>query len=308
MIKKVIITGANGFLGSALTNFLANIGVKVIAVVRNENSSIERINQNKNIEIIYCELSEIEKLEGLITDRDIDVFYHLAWSGVSDSQRDDYHSQINNIKYTCDCVELCRILSCEAFVLASSLWEYECYKTMQAEEPVKLSSLYSSAKIAANFMSRTLCNNYGIKYISGIITNIYGVGETSSRLINSTIRKILNKEETRFTSSTQTYDFIYIDDAVKAFYNIGLMGKNNKSYYIGSLNPRPLKDFLNILKNSIDKEIELGIGKIPQNGIHLSYTMFDINAVKNDTGFEPKISFEEGIKKTIDWIKSQKEL
>ncbi|MEH7254908.1 NAD-dependent epimerase/dehydratase family protein, partial [Neobacillus niacini] len=129
MIKKVIITGANGFLGSALTNFLANIGVKVIAVVRNENSSIERINQNKNIEIINCELSEIAKLKELITARDIDVFYHLAWSGVSDSHRDDYHSQIKNIKYTCDCVEFCRILSCKAFVFASSLWEYECYKT-----------------------------------------------------------------------------------------------------------------------------------------------------------------------------------
>lgn len=302
----MIITGANGFLGSALTNFLANIGVKVIAVVRNENSNIERINQDKNIEIIYCDLSEIANVKELITDRDIDVFYHFAWVGVS--ERGDYHSQINNIKYTCDCVELCRNLSCKAFVFASSLWEYECYKAMQEEEPIKLSSLYSSAKIAANFMSRTLCNNYGIKYISGIITNVYGVGETSSRLINSTIRKLLNKEETQFTSSTQTYDFIYIDDAVKAFYNIGLMGKNNKSYYIGSLNPRPLKEFLNILKNCIDKEFKLGFGKLPQNGIHLDYNIFDIKAVKNDTGFEPKVSFEEGIKKTIDWIKCQKEL
>jgi len=307
-MKKVIITGANGFIGSALTNFLANKGIKVFSIVRNENSDTDRINKNDNIEIIFCDLSEIAKLDQLILDRNIDVFYHLAWSGVSDANRNNYHSQTNNIMYTCDCVELCKNINCRTFVFASSLWEYECYKSMSELEPVKLSSLYSSAKIAANFMSRTLCNNYDINYRVGIITNVYGAGETSTRLINSTIRKLLNNEETQFTSSTQTYDFIYIDDAVQAFYNIGLKGINNKSYYIGSLNPRPLKDFLNVLKNCIDKEIELGIGKIPQSGIHLDYSMFDLYAVRNDTGFEPGISFEEGINKTIECIKSQKEL
>src|SRR5665648_308720 len=208
IMKKVIITGANGFIGSALTNFLANKGIKVFSIVRNENSDTDRINKNDNIEIIFCDLSEIAKLDQLILDRDIDVFYHLAWSGVSDANRNNYHSQINNIMYTCDCVELCKNINCRTFVFASSLWEYECYKTMSELGPVKLSSLYSSAKIAANFMSRTLCNNYDIHYRVGIITNIYGAGETSMRLINSTIRKLLSKEETQFTSSTQTYDFI----------------------------------------------------------------------------------------------------
>jgi nucleoside-diphosphate-sugar epimerase len=307
-MKKVIITGANGFFGSALTNFLANKGVKVFAIVRNENSNIDRINQNENIEIIHCGLNEIKKLDQFIFDRDIDVFYHLAWSGVSDTNRNNYQAQTNNIMYTCDCVELCKNISCGTFVFASSIWEYECYKTMSELDPVKLASLYSSAKIAANFMSRTLCNNYNINYMTGIITNIYGTGETSARLINSTIRKLLNNEETQFTYSTQTYDFIYIDDAVQSFYNIGLKGTNNTSYYIGSLKPRPLKDFLNIIKNCIDEEADLGIGKIQQSGIHLDYNMFDLYAVKNDTGFESRISFEAGINKTIEWIKYQKEL
>ncbi|MCZ8532013.1 NAD-dependent epimerase/dehydratase family protein [Psychrobacillus psychrodurans] len=306
-MKKVIITGANGFIGSSLTNYLSAKGIKVFAIVKNVHSNIGRLNKNKNIEIIYSGMDEILKLNELIPDRDIDVFYHFAWSGVSDSNRINYHSQTDNIKYTCHCVEASNNLGCKTFIFASSLWEYECYKTMSELEPVGLSSLYSSAKIAANFMARTLCNNLEINYMAAIITNIYGIGETSPRLINSTIRKLLNKEETQFTSSTQTYDFIYIDDAVKAFYYIGLKGVNNKSYYIGSAEPMPLKNFLNILKNCVDKEIELGIGKIAQKGIHLDYKMFDLNAVKVDTGFEPEISFETGINKTIEWLKNQKE-
>lgn len=307
-MEKVIITGANGFIGSALTNYFAFKGIKVFAIVRNENSNIARINKNENIDIIYCDLSKIVNLDKLILDRDIDVFYHLAWSGVADENINKYKSQINNINYTCKCVELCKKIRCKSFVFASSVWEYECYKTMNELDPVKLSSLYSSSKIASNFMGRTLCNNYNIKYNSGIITNIFGPGERSARLINTTIKKLLNNEETQFTDSRQTYDFIYIDDAVKAFYNLGLYGINNKSYYIGTLKPRPLKEFLYIIKNCIDKEIELGIGKSKQNGIYLDYNMFDLYAIKDDTGFEPKISFEEGINKTIEWIKSQKEL
>jgi len=307
-MKKVIITGASGFIGSALTNFFAFEGIKVFAIVRNENSNIARINKNENIEIIYCDLSEVVKLDELIPDRDIDVFYHLAWSGVADANINKYNSQINNIKYTCECVDLCKKISCKAFVFASSIWEYEGYKTMNELDPVKLSSLYSSAKIASNYMARTLCNNYDIKYNRVIITNIYGPGEISTRLINTTIRKLLNNEETQFTDSRQTYDFMYIDDAVKAFYYIGLYGVNNKSYYLGSFNPRPLKEFLYIIKNCIDEEIELGIGKSKQSGIYLDYNMFDLYAIKEDTGFEPKTSFEEGIKRTIKWIKSQKEL
>ncbi|WP_462411699.1 NAD-dependent epimerase/dehydratase family protein [Neobacillus sp. Marseille-QA0830] len=305
-MRKVIITGANGFIGSALANYLANKGVRVFAIVRNKDSNIDRINKQENIEIVYCELSRIKELPSLILEKDFDAFYHFAWSGVSDHQKNVYPSQINNIHTTCDCVEVCNAMNCQSFIFASSLWEYECLATMKAEEPVKLSSLYSSAKIAAHFMGRTLCNHYGIRFMAGIITNAYGVGETSDRLVISTIRKLLNKEETAFTSSTQTYDFIYIEDTAEAFYQMGLNGKNNKSYYIGSMNPRPLKEFLLIIKDCMDKDIELGIGKLPQNGIHLDYSIFDLYALKKDTGFAPKTTFEDGIHKTVNWLKSQR--
>ena len=307
-MKKVIITGANGFIGSALTNYFADKGIKTFAVVRNKSSNIDRINKSENINIIYCDLNEIAELNELILDRDIDVFYHFAWEGVSDENINKYDSQINNIKSTCECVELCNQIKCRKFIFASSIWEYECYKSMSEIEPVKLSSLYSSAKIAANFMSHTLCNNYDISYMTGIITNVYGPGENSARLINTTIKKLLNNEETQFTDSTQTYDFIYIDDVIRAFYYMGLQGVNNKSYYIGSMDPRPLKDFLNILKNCIDQKINLGIGHLKQKGIYLDYSIFDLKALNIDTGFKPMTTFENGINKTIEWIKSQKEI
>ena len=100
------------------------------------------------------------------------------------------------------------------------------------------------------------------------------------------------------------YDFIYIDDAAEAFCRIGEKGISNRTYYIGSLNPKPLREFLLEMRDAIDPRIEIGLGEIPFGGISLTYKEFDVNAVKNDTGFIPKVSFKEGIKKTAIWIKN----
>ena len=83
---------------------------------------------------------------------------------------------------------------------------------------------------------------------------------------------------------------------------IGEKGKNNKTYYIGSQEPKPLKEFLLTMRDLVDPNIMIGLGEIPFNGVSLSYKEFDINAVKDDTGFVPQISFKEGIDNTIAWL------
>lgn len=304
-VKTAIVTGANGFIGGHLTNFLSSRGIKVYAIVKDGDSDIQRIKQSPIVHIIYCNLKDIAVLPELIDDREIDVCFHFGWTGVSGEQRKDYVSQIRNIEYACACARVCAGMNCKTFIFASSIWEYECYHIMRRLEPAKPETVYSTAKIAASFMTRTLCNTLNVTYISAVITNVYGPGESSPRLINSTIRKLLNGEKTKFTSCTQTYDFIYIDDAVEAFYQLAASGTNNQSYYIGSLKPRPLRESLIELRDCIDSSRHLGIGELSHEGIHLHYDKFDIEAIKRDTGFEPKMSFKDGIRNTVAWIQAR---
>ena len=102
------------------------------------------------------------------------------------------------------------------------------------------------------------------------------------------------------------YDFIYIDDAVEILVAIGKMGISNKTYYIGSLNPRPLKEFLYELRDQVDPHAKIGLGELPFEGVSLTYTEFNIYAVQEDTGYVPKVSFSQGIQKTIKWMKGNK--
>jgi len=303
IMKKVIVTGANGFVGAALCKELCNQGIKVIAVVRDNNENISSIQFLNDITITYCDLSEFKHLDRYISDRNVDALYHLAWVGTSGPLRGDCDVQMNNVKFTCDTVRACHTLGCKRFVFASSIMEYEVEALMATDETPKINTLYSSAKVAADYMARTIAGSLGIEYIRTVISNIYGPKEMSPRLINTSIRRLLNGEHCSFSHGEQLYDFIYVDDAARAFVAIGKRGKANKTYYIGSQNPRPLKEFLLELRNQVDPNIDIGLGEIPFDGVSLTYKEFDIFAVKNDTGFVPAVDFSTGIKNTISWIR-----
>ncbi|MGN8631777.1 NAD-dependent epimerase/dehydratase family protein [Blautia sp. HCP3S3_G3] len=302
-MRKAIVTGANGFIGTALCKELSRQGISVIAVVRNKEENVSSIESLRGLRIVYSDLSEFKNLHEVISDRDVDVLYHLAWVGSAGPLRGNAEVQFNNIKYTCDTVEACSKMDCKRFVFASSIMEYEIEAVMSTDATPGINTLYSSAKVSADYMARTIAGSLGIDYIRAVISNIFGPGELSPRLVNTSIRKLLNGEHCAFSAGEQTYDFIYIDDAAKTFVAIGEKGVANRTYYIGSQNPKPLKEFLCELRDQVDPNIEIGLGEIPFNGVSLTYNEFNIHAVKEDTGFVPTVSFSEGIQNTIKWIK-----
>ena len=103
-MKKAIVTGANGFIGTALCKELANQGIEVIAIVRNEEENIEGIANLPRLGVVYCDLAEFKNLADYVKEQDIDVLYHLAWVGSAGVLRGDINVQIQNIQYTCDTV------------------------------------------------------------------------------------------------------------------------------------------------------------------------------------------------------------
>ena len=300
VINRIIVTGANGFLGTALCKKMADNGVFVYAIVKPGSEYDKEFDQNEHISVFFCDMADYNSLDNIITDRGFDIMYHLAWKGSSGILRGDYRLQISNIQNSAEAVEVCEKLGCKRFVFAASIMEYEIEAIINADKKSGISTIYSSSKKAADYICRSVADSKGVEYIRLLISNVFGPGERSERLINSTIRKILNGEHCSFSSGDQMYDFIYIDDAIEEFIAVGKSGKHNKTYYIGTLEPKPLKEFLISLRDQINPSIELGIGDIPFDGVSLTYKEFDVNSVSKDTGYKPKVQFDEGIKRTID--------
>lgn len=302
-MKKVIVTGATGFLGKAVTEELVQAGVTVYAIVRDIKKA-SCFQNNPLIQVIVCDMDEIDQLEKRITSRNFDAFYHFAWKGTTGKSREDYTLQLSNVGDTCKAVEVAHQLGCDKFIFAGSLMEYESMKYIpQNQSKPVLNYIYRTAKLTAHFMAKAVAVSLNQNFISTIISNVYGCGEISPRLINSSLKKMIHNEKTDFTPAEQLYDFIYIEDAARAFSAIGENGIPYSEYYIGNREIKPLKEYLMEMRDCVDKKLELGIGKIPFDGISLSYEEFNRDQLYNDTGFKADISFSEGICKTIAWLR-----
>ena len=168
--------------------------------------------------------------------------------------------------------------------------------------------IYGGGKTIAHIMCMSVAANIGIDLIWPEITNAYGVGERSPRMVNTTIQKCIRGEAPQFTAGTQNYDFVYIDDVARAFRMIGENGKPFHEYLIGSSTARPLKEFLLEMQAAIAPNLKFVFGDIPFTGVDLPLAKFDCSETEKDTGFRAQIRFGEGCRRTMEWLKSQEEV
>lgn len=300
---KAVVTGASGFVGAWLVNELLSRGDDVTVIVRDEKRLPD--DWKNKVHIVAASLEELLELDmDKFQTKKYDIFFHLAWAGTFGTERTNITLQLKNVQAACDAVHLASHLSCRRFVNAGSIMEYEAiqYITKDGSSP-GMGNIYSTAKLTADFMAKTIAAKECIDYINVIISNIFGVGEYSTRFLNTTLRKMINGEHIPLTHGNQLYDFIYVSDAVKAIILAGREGKKNTSYYIGNKKQMPLKNFIIKMKDILKSHSSLGFGEIPLKGARLSYCEFDTKALFS-LGFQPEITFEQGILLTRDWMVS----
>ena len=302
-MNRAIITGPTGSIGIALINELVKNKVEVIAVCRPGSKRMSRILKCNQVKIVECGLEEIHKLSELVKDK-VDVFYHFAWDGTFGNTRNDMELQNNNVKYALEAVKTAKRLGCHKFVGAGSQAEYGRVEgTLTPDTPAFPENGYGIAKLCAGQMTRIMCEQLGIEHVWTRILSIYGPYDGENTMIMSTIYKLLKGEKPLLTAGEQMWDYMYSKDVARAFYLIGEKGKNGSIYCLGSGNARPLKEYVMMLRDAIDSQLPLGIGDVPYGDKQVMYLCANIDNLREDTGFVPEISFEEGIKETIEWCK-----
>lgn len=292
-MKSAVVTGANGFIGSAVVRELLKNDVSVCAVVHNGHR--DNLKDCDNL-LVVNSLAE--------APRGSDVFYHFAWSGSAGAARADTALQLKNAQDTVDALRKAKELGCGRFLCAGSIMEHETMAAVYTDgNRPGLGYIYGGGKLIAHAMCMSVAADIGIDLVWPEITNAYGPGERSPRMLNTTIRKCIHKEPPQFTAGTQNYDFVYIDDVARAFRLIGQHGKPFTEYLIGSSTARPLKEFLLELKAAIAPDLDFIFGDIPFTGINLPIEAFDCSKTERDTGFRAEVGFAEGCRKTMEWLK-----
>ena len=303
MMKKVIVTGAGGFIGGALTKKLLDKNIIVYGVDISENM-LEKFGGYTNFIPVIADFSKYEKLHEMIHD-DIDVFYHLAWQGVFGEAFKNYELQLNNAKYACDAIVQAIKIKAKKFVFAGTMNEYEMNKYIVADyfEP-RYTYIYSTAKQAAEAIGKTLAFNNKIEFCCGRIAMAYGENNYSMMIPNVVMKNLLSNTPCKLIEGNDPYDMIYIDDIADAFYAIGEKGHNMKSYYVGHRNIRTFKEIIKNIAEILNPDCPLLFGEYPDVPSGVDYKNIDLNALYNDTGFECKSDFKESILKTAEWLRS----
>lgn len=301
-MKRVIITGPTGAIGTALIQHLIQKDIEVAAICRPGSRRIENIPKSDKVKIIESDLDHLLALKDSLAD-EYDTFYHFGWAGTFGAARNDMYLQNANVRSTLDAVELARCLGCRTFVGAGSQAEYGRVEgVLTPKTPTFPENGYGIAKLCAGQMSRMKCREYGIRHIWTRILSVYGPHDGMGTMVMSTIQKLLNGERPQFTPGEQKWDYLYSEDAAAMMYAVGEKGHDGQIYCLGSGKAKPLRDYIYQIRDIVSPGAELGIGDIPYAEKQVMYLCADISELTRDTGYTPEHSFEQGIKKTIRWF------
>lgn len=304
-MRRIIILGANGFIGSRLTKYLAERGYEITAMVDG------RYNYQfiKNIRHVRCLEFSLETLEQLNDDNSyegIDFCYHLAWAGVNAKYRNDNEAQLQNINHSLKVIDFCKAHQIKKLLIPGSAAEVSCGNSVITGHDIPApSDMYSATKVAVHYICKTYAEQNGIDLIWTLITSIYGPGRDDNNLLSYAIKSLLKNEKPSFTGLEQKWDYLYIDDLIIALEALGNRGFGGKCYPVASGQFHQMKEYVEIIRNFINPNAALGIGELPyKKPDKIDNQVFDISELTADTGFTPRMSFEEGIKKTIEYFKT----
>lgn len=298
-MKNVIVTGGNGFIGSSLIKKLVVNGIKVVAV--DITFQGERLPESELItKIESCvDASLVEELPV----EEYDAFYHLAWKGVNGADKANPSVQLANIQMAIDCADICKKLNVKKFLCAGTVAENATFSLPNLEK-TSGGMMYGVAKHACRLILEDYCKNIGLQFVWMQFSNIYGVGNKTGNLVSYTLGELMTGNEATFGPALQPYDFIYVDDLIEAVYRLGEKETNKAFYYIGSGSPRQLKEYLLRIGELAGYADKIGIGIRPDDGIKYSMNMFCNDDLVDAVGEYVSTDFDNGINKTIEWLKS----
>lgn len=298
-MKKAIITGATGAVGTALVKELISHNVEVLVFCREGSKRNEQIPEHKLVIKRYCSLSELANVQN-DTGKTYDIFYHFAWEGTTGTARNDMYLQNQNVKYALDAVAVAKRFGCHTFIGAGSQAEYGRVEGMlKSDTPTFPEMGYGIGKLCAGQMTREYAHQLGMSHIWTRILSVYGPNDGAQSMVMSTINKLKNGEVPQFTKGEQMWDYLYSEDAAEAFRLLGERGIDGKIYVLGSGNVHPLAEYIKDIRNIINPNAEVALGAIPYSERQVMHLQADVDELHNDTGWTAHTTFIEGIENIL---------
>jgi nucleoside-diphosphate-sugar epimerase len=296
-MKRVVVTGASGFIGCQTLKLLNKSGYEVCAITSD-------IKNKLTIEGVHWEeinLLNKEDIKPILEKFNPTDFLHFAW----DATPGKYTNSEENLKWvraSIDMLILFKNNGGKRFVFAGTCFEYDLKYGYLIENttPTNPSSLYGTCKLSFENIAQKYCLNNDIKFITGRIFYLYGERENSRRVIPYVINCLLNNETAYCSHGNQVRDFLNVKDVASAFVEI-LKSDVEGVVNIGSGNAIKLREILLKIGEKLEKKqlINFGDENTPMNEPEM--IVANINKLKNETNWVQKYDLNSGLDETINW-------
>lgn len=297
--KRVLVTGAGGFLGTALTTKLEEQGAIVVAVSRSA----------RRPGITARDVTSKRQLEVFFSPQNLFACFHLAGEAlVEQGKESPYTTFKNNILGTLNVLELSKKYHIARIVISSTVHVYGDATPPTTEDvPPRPSRPYETSKTCADLIAQSYADSFHLPVLIPRFVNIYGPGDTNfSRLIPKTIRSVLLGQQPSLWGGSAKRDFLFVDDAVRAFMLLAQVGdstiEKNRIFNFGSGNVITIRDLMLTIIRLARVRTKIAIdGKGREQEIAEQYVTWE--KAKKILGWEPTTQLEEGLVRTIAWYK-----
>ena len=311
--QKILITGADGFIGSHLTELLVKEGYQVKAL-----SQYNSFNYWGWLEDIDCK-NEVEVLTGDIRDphyckhitKGIDTIFHLGaliaipYSYVAPDSYVD-----TNIKGTLNICQAALDNGCKRVLHTSTSEVYGTaqYVPIDEKHPLQSQSPYSASKIGADAMAMSFYNAFKLPVTIVRPFNTYGPRQSARAVFPTIITQIANgKKEIKLGDVTPTRDFNFVEDTCDGFLQLAKCDKAiGETVNIGSNFEISVGDTLNLIKDIMKSDVKFTTDemRIRPEKSEVFRLWCDNTKIHSLTGFKPKYSIRQGLEKTIEWFRN----
>jgi len=301
IVKRVLVTGANGFVGRNAVPDLIRLGYEVHAVVWGDAPPPEA---REGLHVHRCDFFDYPAQRELVQGVKPTHLLHFAWYAVHGK----FWTSGENLRWFDASVELVTNFAAaggKRAVLAGTCAEYDWTHGYCSESgtPVIPATLYGSSKNSLRQMVEACAARLGFSQAWGRIFLLYGPREDPARLVPSIIRSLLRGEPARLTHGRQVRDFLHVTDVASAFVAL-LDGEVQGPVNIASGQPVTIREVAEIIGEKIGRKDLLEFGAIPVSGTDPPVLVADVKRLKDEVKWKPERGLDDGLGQVVDWWKA----
>jgi len=312
---KVLVTGAGGFVGGHLAAALVAQGAEIVALVLDwqPRSTLVLLGAAEQVTRVYGSVTDAALMHRTLNAYEVDTVFHLAAQAlVGVARRSPVTTLEANVRGTWTVLEACRLSeTVERVVVASSDKAYGSQPHLPYREdfPLRGRYPYEASKACADLIARCYAATYDLPVAVTRCANIYGPGDLNfSRLVPDTMRALLDNRPPLIRSDgTPTRDYLYIEDAVRAYLMLGEQVRQpavqGEAFNFGTGRPVSVLELVRLLIAVSGRDLEPEVQGTARGEIGHQY--LDSSKAERILGWQAEVSLEEGLRRTWEWYAAQ---